>query len=88
MTTPARKRNGIGATARPLTTARSSSPHARRTGSSALLIRIDPEDLELEALSERIRSALHASGVTPTQALKNLPKVRARRFREIHGGRP
>jgi hypothetical protein len=35
-------------------------------------------------LSERIRIALQTSGVTLAQALKNLSRVRARRFREIH----
>jgi len=87
MTTSARKKDGVGAAPRSRTTARPVRPQARRFGSRELPIRIDPEDLELEALSERIRIALQASGVTPVQALKNLSKVRARRFREIHGGR-
>ena len=88
MTTPARKKDGIGAVVRSRMTARQARPQARRVGRLALPVPVEPEDLELEALSERIRSALHASGVTPEQALKNLTKVRARRFLEIHGGRP
>jgi len=87
MTTPARKKDGIGAAARSGTTARAARLQARRVRGLPLPIRMEPEDLELEALGERIRSALQASGVTPEQALKNLAKVRARRFREMHGGR-
>jgi hypothetical protein len=87
MTTSARKKDGVGAAPRSRTTARPVRPRARRFGSEKLPIRIAPEDLELEELSERIRIALQASGVTAVQALRNLSKVRARRFREIHGGR-
>ena len=88
MTISARKKGVVGSAPRSRTTARPVPPQTRRFSGRELPIRIDPEDIKFEALSERIQVALQASGVTVAQALRNLSKVRARRFREIHAGRP
>jgi bifunctional DNA-binding transcriptional regulator/antitoxin component of YhaV-PrlF toxin-antitoxin module len=46
-----------------------------------------PSDDALERLSERLQTALARHGVTADQAVRNLDKIRRRRFQRRHGPR-
>ena len=65
--------------------------HKLAKGSEALLIQfgealmVVPPDLTLKQLCQRIQEALAGQGVSVEQALKNLEKVRRRRFQSLYG---
>jgi hypothetical protein len=48
-------------------------------------IRISPTEATLNRLSRRMQEALAESGISLEQALKNLEKVRQRRFQRLYG---
>lgn len=60
-------------------------------GSEVLLIQLGealmvvPSDLSLNHLCQRIQEALAGQGVSVEQALKNLKRVRRRRFQNLYG---
>ena len=62
-------------------------------GSEVLLIQLGetlmvvPSDMTLDRLCERIQDALAGRGISVGQALKNLAKVRCRRFQSLYGKR-
>lgn len=65
--------------------------HKLSKGSEVLLIQLGetlmvvPSDLTLGHLCERIQEALTGHGVSVGQALKNLARVRRRRFQSLYG---
>jgi len=65
--------------------------HKLSKGSEVLLIQLGealmvvPYDLTLTHLCERIQEALAGRGISVGQALKNLEKVRRRRFQSLYG---
>ena len=65
--------------------------HKLSKGSEVLLVQLGetlmlvPADVPLFRLCERIDDALAGRGVTVSQALKNLGKIRRRRFRRLYG---
>jgi bifunctional DNA-binding transcriptional regulator/antitoxin component of YhaV-PrlF toxin-antitoxin module len=67
--------------------------HKLWKGTEVLLVQLGetlmvvPSDVSLFRLCERIQDALAGRGVSVSQALKNLPKVRRRRFRRLYGRR-
>jgi bifunctional DNA-binding transcriptional regulator/antitoxin component of YhaV-PrlF toxin-antitoxin module len=67
--------------------------HKLSKGSEVLLIQLGetlmvvPSDMTLDRLCERIQEALAGHRVSVAQALKNLAKVRRRRFQSLYGKR-
>lgn len=67
--------------------------HKLAKGSEVLLIQLGetlmlvPSDITLDRLCERIQEALAGRGISVEQALKNLAKVRRRRFQSLYGKR-
>jgi bifunctional DNA-binding transcriptional regulator/antitoxin component of YhaV-PrlF toxin-antitoxin module len=65
--------------------------HKLSKGSEVLLVQLGetlmvvPSDVTLFRLCERIQDALAGRGVSVSQALKNLGKVRRRRFQRLYG---
>jgi len=65
--------------------------HKLSKGSEVLLgqlgetLMVVPSDVTLFRLCERIQDALAGRGVSVSQALKNLGKVRRRRFQRLYG---
>ena len=65
--------------------------HKLSKGSEVLLVQLGetlmvvPSDVTLFRLCERIQDALAGRGVSVGQALKNLPRVRRRRFQRLYG---
>jgi len=65
--------------------------HKLAKGSEVLLIQLGealmvvPPDLTLNQLCQRLQEALAGQGVSVEQALKNLEKVRRRRFQSLYG---
>ncbi len=65
--------------------------HKLSKGSEVLLIQLGetlmvvPSDLTLGHLCERIQEALTGRGISPGHALKNLERVRRRRFQSLYG---
>lgn len=65
--------------------------HKLSKGSEVLLVQLGetlmvvPTDVTLDHLCERIQKALTGRGISPGQALKNLAKVRRRRFQSLYG---
>lgn len=65
--------------------------HKLSKGSEVLLVQLGetlmvvPTDVSLDHLCERIQKALTGRGISPGQALKNLAKVRRRRFQSLYG---
>lgn len=65
--------------------------HKLSKGSEVLLVQLGetlmlvPPDASLSRLCERIHDALASRGVSVEQALKNLGKIRRRRFRRLYG---
>jgi len=65
--------------------------HKLSKGSEVLLVQLGetlmvvPSDITLFRLCERIQDALAGRGVSVSQALKNLGKVRRRRFQRLYG---
>lgn len=65
--------------------------HKLSKGSEVLLVQLGetlmvvPSDVTLFRLCERIQDALAGRGVSVGQALKNLGKVRRRRFQRLYG---
>jgi len=65
--------------------------HKLSKGSEVLLVQLGetlmvvPTDVTLDHLCERIQEALTGRGISPGQALKNLAKVRRRRFQSLYG---
>jgi len=65
--------------------------HRLSKGSEVLLVQLGetlmvvPSDISLFRLCERIQNALAGRGVSVGQALKNLAKVRRRRFQRLYG---
>jgi bifunctional DNA-binding transcriptional regulator/antitoxin component of YhaV-PrlF toxin-antitoxin module len=65
---------------------------AHRLGKGSRIVAIEvgdalvlvPPDVALERLSGRVKAALKRGSVTTEQALRNLGKVRRRRFRRLH----
>lgn len=48
---------------------------------------IVPADVTLQHLCQRIQSGLAGQGVSVEQAVKNLGKIRQRRFKNLYGGK-
>ena len=48
-------------------------------------VRVTPTEAKLNRLSRRLQEALAESGISLEQALKNLDKIRQRRFRRLYG---
>jgi hypothetical protein len=44
-----------------------------------------PSDVTLDHLCERIQDALAGRGISSAQALKNLARIRQRRFKRLYG---
>ena len=67
--------------------------HKLSTGSEVLLVQLGetlmvvPSDVTLDGLCERIHDALAGRGISAKQALRNLPKVRRRRYQRLYGKR-
>lgn len=65
--------------------------HKLSKGSEILLVQLGetlmvvPPDASLFRLCERIQDALTGRGVSVEEALKNLEKIRRRRFRRLYG---
>jgi len=65
--------------------------HKLSKGSEVLLVQLGetlmvvPSDMTLDHLSERIQDALAGRGISSSQALKNLARVRRRRFKRFCG---
>ena len=65
--------------------------HKLSKGSEVLLVQLGetlmvvPTDVSLFRLCERIQDALAGRGVSVEQALKNLGKIRRRRFKRLYG---
>jgi len=65
--------------------------HKLSKGSEVLLVQLGetlmvvPSDVTLFRLCERIQDALAGRGVSVAQALKNLSRVRLRRFQRLYG---
>ena len=65
--------------------------HKLSKGSEVLLIQLGetlmvvPSDVTLDRLCERIQEALAGRGILAGQALKNLARVRRRRFQRLYG---
>ncbi|HEY7218864.1 MAG TPA: hypothetical protein VH985_10780 [Candidatus Binatia bacterium] len=65
--------------------------HKLSKGSEVLLVQLGetlmvvPTDVPLFRLCERIQDALAGRGVSVEQALKNLGKIRRRRFQRLYG---
>ena len=65
--------------------------HKLSKGSEVLLVQLGetlmvvPSDVALFRLCERIQDALAGRGVSVAQALKNLGKIRRRRFQRLYG---
>jgi bifunctional DNA-binding transcriptional regulator/antitoxin component of YhaV-PrlF toxin-antitoxin module len=65
--------------------------HKLSKGSEVLLVQLGetlmvvPFDVTLDRLCERMHDALAGRGVSVAQALKNLAKVRRRRFQRLYG---
>jgi AbrB family looped-hinge helix DNA binding protein len=65
--------------------------HKLSKGSEVLLIQLGealmvvPSDLTLNHLCQRIQEALAGRGVSVRQALRNLERVRRRRFQSLYG---
>jgi bifunctional DNA-binding transcriptional regulator/antitoxin component of YhaV-PrlF toxin-antitoxin module len=67
--------------------------HKLSKGSEVLLIQLGetlmvvPSNISLDRLCDRIQEALTGRGISVGQALKNLAKVRRRRFQSLYGKR-
>jgi bifunctional DNA-binding transcriptional regulator/antitoxin component of YhaV-PrlF toxin-antitoxin module len=65
--------------------------HNLSKGSEILLVQLGetlmvvPSDVTLDHLCERIQDALAGRGISSGQALKNLARVRRRRFKRLYG---
>jgi len=65
--------------------------HKLSKGSEVLLVQLGetlmvvPSDVTLDHLCERIQEALAGRRVSVRQALKNLPRVRRRRYQSLYG---
>jgi bifunctional DNA-binding transcriptional regulator/antitoxin component of YhaV-PrlF toxin-antitoxin module len=65
--------------------------HKLSKGSEVLLVQLGetlmvvPSDVTLFRLCERIQDALMGRGISVRQALKNLARVRRRRFQRLYG---
>jgi bifunctional DNA-binding transcriptional regulator/antitoxin component of YhaV-PrlF toxin-antitoxin module len=65
--------------------------HNLSKGSEVLLVQLGetlmvvPSDVTLDHLCERIQDALAGRGISSGQALKNLARIRRRRFKRLYG---
>jgi bifunctional DNA-binding transcriptional regulator/antitoxin component of YhaV-PrlF toxin-antitoxin module len=65
--------------------------HKLSKGSQVLLVQLGetlmvvPTDASLVRLCERIQDALAGRGISTVQALKNLAKIRRRRYQRLYG---
>jgi bifunctional DNA-binding transcriptional regulator/antitoxin component of YhaV-PrlF toxin-antitoxin module len=65
--------------------------HNLSKGSKVLLVQLGdtlmvlPSDVTLDHLCERIQDALAGRGISSDQALKNLARIRQRRFKRLYG---
>lgn len=65
--------------------------HKLSAGSEVLLMKLGetlmlvPPDHNLDQLCQDIQETLTSQGVTNTQALKNLEKIRKKRFQRLYG---